>query len=66
MVLAREANEDQVEVPGVNDQGDRYVPERFASENGGQKTEGEHQRSTRYWHPNFLPVFTQSARHLKK
>jgi len=31
MALTCEANEDQVEVPGVNDQGDRHVPERLAS-----------------------------------
>jgi len=29
IVLTRETNEDQVEVPGVNDQGDRYVSEHF-------------------------------------
>lgn len=65
MALTREANEDQVEVPRVNDQGDRYIPGHFASKNGGQEPKGEHQRSMRYWHPNFLPVFTKSARHLK-
>lgn len=29
MVLTRKTNEDQVEVPGMNNQGDRYVPEHF-------------------------------------
>lgn len=31
IVLTREANEDQVKVAGVNDQGDRHVPEWFLS-----------------------------------
>lgn len=31
MALARVTDEDQVEVPRVNDKGDRYVPKHFES-----------------------------------
>jgi len=41
-VLARETNEDQVEVPRVNNQGDRRVPEHFVSTNMGVKPRREH------------------------
>ena len=65
VVLARETNEDQVEVSGVNNQGDWHVPEHTVSKNMGVKPRSKHRRSMCYRHPNFLLVFVQSARHLE-
>lgn len=47
VAFTREANKDKVEVPGVNDQGDRHVPEYFASIKGGANQRTGHQRSGR-------------------
>jgi hypothetical protein len=54
VALTHEANEDQVEVPGVNDQCDRHVPEYFAS----KKTVDKNQRaSTNDPHGIGIPIF---------
>lgn len=54
--LTRVANEDQVEVAGVNDQGDRHVPEYFVSTNKRLEPSDEYQRSARDGYPQLLPM----------
>ena len=51
MMPTREANEDQVEIAGMNDQGDWHVPKRFWSTNDGSQPPDKYQRFTRQWYP---------------